>query len=680
MAGKQAKSAFNTDKRIKLGIWGLGRGRHFYGIFKHLNIDVVAGCDYFEPLRENFLAANPGAFATASSAEFLERDFDAVLLATFCPAHADDAIACLNAGKHVLSEVTSFHTMAEGVRLVEAVEKSGLIYNLAENYPFTALNMWLKRRWDEGLFGELQYAEFEYLHDCVSLCYSYFGGKPLPPGNQTHNWRSWINEHFYCTHSLCPIMYITGLRPTRVAALPSQKVNLVGTPLDGGLGVVCPELISMSNGSVVRNLMGGTTNDSHTARLWGTRGAAQLTPHGGAELRLGGRGQSPIMKVTPRWDGLGKFAAETGHDGGDFWPLYHFARQILFGDPAPFDIYSGADCTIAGILAYRSAMENGKAYDIPNFRNKAERDPYRDDNSAQKRYNTKTGLFGDRSGDPLTLTFTRTVTALLDNTAAYQAFQDWNRVRGDMHNPMELIKVADAAIHALPALQAARRDAREMITRFPGTDAARILNGILGMIDPDADRNDAGKTLKARRREIVNMAPMLAKSGNTDAIVLTSVKALGAWRASPLIQGKGRLEDVHCARLSRKIAWQDMGMTPYHFPDGASGWKVIVHDLFKEQDGIVYIGNRFEIKRAGPWSLCIGHDGGIKLFVDGKALLCEPRRRNPLSPDRTIATANLSRGAHEIVIALDTDHGFGWGIILRFAPGADIVRALKSGQ
>ncbi len=680
MAGKVDKPVFDTNKRIKLGIWGLGRGRHFYGLFKHLNIDVVAGCDYFEPLRANFLEANPGAFATADSAEFLARDFDAVLLATFCPAHADDAITCLKAGKHVLSEVTAFHTMSEGVRLVEAVEKSGLIYNLAENYPFTALNMWLKRRWDEGIFGELQYAEFEYLHDCVSLCYSYFGGKPLPPGNQTHSWRSWINEHYYCTHSLGPIMYITGLRPTRVAALPSQKVNLVGTPQDGGLGVVTPELINMSNGSVVRNLMGGTTNDSHTARLWGTRGAAQLTPHGGAELRLGGRGQSPILKVIPRLDRLGELAADTGHDGGDFWPLYYFARQILFGDPAPFDIYTGADCTMAGILAYRSAMENGKAFDIPNFRNKAERDPYRDDHFAQKRYNTKTGLFGDRSGDPLSLTFTKTVTELIDHTAAYQAFQDWHRVRDDIVNPMELIKVADAAIKSLPPLQAARKNARAIIERFPGSDAARVLNGILGMIDPAVDRADQEKTLQARRREIMNLAPRLAKAGNPDAIVSLKVKALGSWRTSPLMPWKGKLADVPCVRLSRKLAWKDMGMLQHYFPNGASGWQVLVHDLFKEQDGIVYIGNRFEIKQAGPWSLCIGHDGGMKLFVDGKALACEAKRRNPLSPDRTVVTADLSRGEHEIMIALDTDHGFGWGITLRLVPGPEVISAVKSGR
>jgi hypothetical protein len=143
---------FDTDKRIRLGIWGLGRGMSFFRTCKFLNIDVVAGCDFNEHMRTNFLTQCPGAFVTADEDEFLKQDFDAVLLATYCLAHGPHAVRCLQAGKHVMSEVTSFFTMAEGVKLVEEVERRGRVYNLAENYPFSAANMWLANRWREGLF------------------------------------------------------------------------------------------------------------------------------------------------------------------------------------------------------------------------------------------------------------------------------------------------------------------------------------------------------------------------------------------------------------------------------------------------------------------------------------------------------------------------------------------------
>ena len=126
-----AVRVFDTDKRVRLGIWGLGRGMSFFNTCRFLNIDVVAGCDFNAHMRENFRNACPGAFVTDDADAFLSQDFDAVLLATFCPAHGPHAVKCLQAGKHVLSEVTSFFTPAEGVRLVEEVEKRGLVYNLA---------------------------------------------------------------------------------------------------------------------------------------------------------------------------------------------------------------------------------------------------------------------------------------------------------------------------------------------------------------------------------------------------------------------------------------------------------------------------------------------------------------------------------------------------------------------
>jgi hypothetical protein len=242
----------------------------------------VAGCDYSPHLRERFLAANPGAFVTDDARAFLARDFDAVLLATYCPAHADDAIASLEAGKHVLSEVTAFHTMAEGVRLVEAVERSGRVYSLAENYPLSAATMWLKRRWDEGLFGDLMYAESEYLHEVLALCYTYLDGTPIIPGWQAHSWRSWMHYHYY-----------------------------------------------------------------------------------------------------------------------------NFARQIREGVPAPFDVYAAADCTIPGILAYRSQAEGGTPQPVPDFRRPAEREPYRTDEFRQPRYDFQNGLFPADADRELTGIFFR---------------------------------------------------------------------------------------------------------------------------------------------------------------------------------------------------------------------------------------------------------------------------------
>ncbi len=484
MSKRRQSSLFKTDKRIRLGLWGLGRGMSFYKMCAALNLDVVAGCDYNEHMRVRFAEANPGAFVTDDAEAFLNADFDAVLLATFCPAHAGDAIACLEAGKHVLSEVTSFHTMAEGVRLVEAVEKAGLVYNLAENYPFSAPHMYLAQKWREGLFGDLMYAEGEYVHDVRSLAFTYIDGVPIVPGYTLHNWRSWLHFHYYCTHSLGPIMTITGTRPTRVVSLPG-KHTLPGNPMPKvqGLAGIAPSLITMDNGAVVRNLMGATTNDVHTFRYWGTRGAAEATDR--LFLRLGGTGESPKLEVKADWGELTALAEKAGHGGGDFWVLYYFARQLLEGTPAPFDIYSAADVTIPGILAYRSSVNGGQPYDVPDFRKKKERDCYRNDHDAQHRFNPNTVCFPKGADKAQVGRFNSLMTDLLRYTAQYRAYTDWMRVADDVIDPKRLGDLADTVIQNHAAMRVALREAQTLAKTYPKGEGARLLHEMLETADAD---------------------------------------------------------------------------------------------------------------------------------------------------------------------------------------------------
>ena len=374
-------------KRLKLGIWGLGRGGAFLESAKALDIDIVAGCDFNEARHEYFRSMCPDAALTKDEDEFLAMDFDAVLIATYCPAHAKHAIKALKAGKHVLCEVTAFLTPAQGVELVETVEATGLVYNLAENYPFTKENMYLAKLYREGVFGELTYAEYDYVHGGSNPCAFYPDGEPMQPGNQLHHWRGWLNYHYYCTHSLGPMMVISGLRPTRVVSLPEDVscpgcVHGKGRKTDGivpNLSAFSPSLIQMSNGCVVRNLMGGTSCNSFQRRLFGTRASANLND--GLILTLGADGnRCTPLKMDPQWEVMGAEAEKAGHGGGDFWELYYFARQILTGEKAPWDVYAASDVTITGIQALRSALAEGEPMEVPDFRDKSVRERYRNDN------------------------------------------------------------------------------------------------------------------------------------------------------------------------------------------------------------------------------------------------------------------------------------------------------------
>jgi hypothetical protein len=493
------RNAGSANRRIRLGIWGLGRGSHFNSLCASVGIDVVVGCDLVPHLRQRFAESTPGAFVTADIDDMLARDIDAVLVATYCPAHAADAIRCLRAGKHVLSEVTAFHTMAEGVRLVEEVERSGRIYNLAENYPFSAANMWLAERWRQGLFGKLVYAEYEYVHELCGLQYAYLDGSPVLPGHSVHNWRSWIDYHYYCTHSLGPVMLITGERPTRVVSLPAGNRLEGFIADDNGIGSANPSLITMSGGGLVRNLMGGLSHDSHLQRLWGTRGAAIQNGAYPLELRLGADGAGPRAEVVPRWSELGEAARAGGHGGGDFWVLHYFAQQIRGGPPSPWDIYAACDVTIPGLLAYRSAQEGGRTYDVPDFRERAQRDAWRNDAYGQERLDTEHGALGAGADPAISGRFTAVMTSLIRCARAWRAWHDWRQVAGDMARPRERLAGAETLLRLYPELRRTYREARTMMAAVGECRGRRVLGEMLDGVGGGREALRRGSEERLRR-------------------------------------------------------------------------------------------------------------------------------------------------------------------------------------
>ena len=646
MAGSRTPAIFDTDRRIRMGIWGLGRGMSFFSTCRSLNIDVVAGCDYNAHMRERFGQSCPGARVTADEDEFLSWDFDAVLLATFCPGHARDALRCLGAGKHVLSEVTAFHTLAEGVELVEAVEKSGLVYNLAENYPFSPANMYLARKWREGLFGELMYAEYEYVHECRSLCYTYIDGVPVQPGNCVHNWRSWLNFHYYCTHSLGPVMVITGTRPTRVVALPGQQ-QLAGYLAEKveGMGGIAPSLINMDNGAVVRNLMGATTNDTHSQRLWGTLGSAEIGPQG-LLLRLGASGGGPKLAVQPRPDKLTLLAARTGHGGGDFWVLYYFARQILTGEPGPFDVYGAADVTIPGILAVRSSLDGGRAYDVPNLRLPADRDRCRDDRWAQKRFPVD-AAFPPGADPEITRHFSKTMAELIRYSTDYRAAVDWSSVADEVIDPSRLVEILRRLVSEYPALKETYARARRIIDACPGSHGARVLREMLEDIGGEQAALSGSFLGWIKRR----LSALYRRCGGAAGSALTKPAA------SALVPLQGGIQNVRPPAAGIKFAPVPLGPGQDFVDIRAS------HQGAK--DGVVYVRGSIRMPRGGAGKLLYGADGPVKVWVNGRSVGCAPHAINPIVADQYSAPVKWRKGPNKILFALCVNQGRAWGLTAR---------------
>ena len=483
---------FDTDKRIRLGVWGLGRGSNFIRSAKLCNIDIVAGCDIHPDIRERFQKMVPEAWCTDDEKAFLACDMDAVIIATFLPDHARHTIMALEAGKHVMCEVTSFLTPADAVKLIEAVEKSGKVYNLLENYPFTQEYMYLHDKWKEGFFGDFVYGEVEYVHEARCLTYGYNirpVSIPVTPGYHVHNWRAGLNAHIYCTHSLGPAMYITGLRPVGVSAL-EVGVSIPGM-LHGVQTTVAPSMIKMSNGGVLRNLMGVTTNDYHRCmRMWGTR--AGIEKFRDFKIRIGGSGSNGLfLDIDAKWGELGEAAIKAGHGGGDFWELYYFARQIFTGEPAPWNIYAATDVTLAGIMAIRSANRNGEYIEIPDLRDKAVREKYRNDHGDFQPLDP-TAIFPEGHDPAITGQFsavmTRIYPLLTGGLPMYDNAIDGMKIYNDVKGTEGKLQIRDAvnqAIRILPQLAEDCRIAKQIMEAYPDSVGGKTIARIFAAHDMD---------------------------------------------------------------------------------------------------------------------------------------------------------------------------------------------------
>ncbi len=375
-----------SSDRIRVGVIGVGRGRSFAGgASDTVGMELVALCDQWEEK----LAEAGEEFGVATYTdydEFLQHDMDAVVLANYFHEHAPFAIKALRAGKHVMSETAANTTLAQGVELCRVVEETGLIYMFAENYPYTVFNQEMRRLYHTGEIGQVTYAEGEYNHPM-----SPESRLRIAPGR--NHWRNWIPSTYYCTHALAPLMYLTDTMPKRINGLSipcTSSQNEVASVSDAGSVILC----RMDNGAVFRLFGLVLPGHSNWYRVHGEQGAMEITRGGGyygpGQVRVWHEewnmpqgaefeGIETERVYTPEWPEHGDLAAKAGHGGGDFWTPFHFANAIRSGEQPFLDVYRGVAMSSVGIVAWRSALEEGVPVDMPDFRSEESRSAYEND-------------------------------------------------------------------------------------------------------------------------------------------------------------------------------------------------------------------------------------------------------------------------------------------------------------
>lgn len=363
--------------KAKIGIFGLWRGMEYVRQFhKREDTIVWAVCDRHEDkLQEAAAVCGPDLKQFTNYEDLLNSGIDAVYIGNHFPDHASAAIQAMEKGIHVLSECTAAPTLAECVALCETVERTGCKYMLAENYPYMPQHLELMRQCRSGVLGRVLYAEAEYNHTGPREELERLTPSP-------RHWRAYLPRTYYLTHSLGPLMLITGLMPVQVSAFAVHSHVLEQyDDFRHNYDALAMMNCVTDDGSLFR--FSGVTAMCSTSetgvRICGESGCVETGRALGKDVNLFFHewtkpdGIHQKSTYTPIKEGSG------GHDGADFFVAKNFADYLIRNEEPFFNIYRACTMAATGILGWRSCLENGRVYSIPDFKDPVQRDTIRHD-------------------------------------------------------------------------------------------------------------------------------------------------------------------------------------------------------------------------------------------------------------------------------------------------------------
>ncbi len=381
-------------KSIRLGLVGCGRrGINVSKLFKlHPLCRITAFMDRFVNLAEN--AAKelelPEAKTYGDFSKMLrEAPVDAIFFACDPMVQADLAPEAMLAGKHVCTEVPAAFSIDQCWKLVKAVEKSGVKYQMLEQGRFAGfIDVW-KQMNDRGELGHVCLAQGEYVHYLPFFRNWYdvktgeqFHELTPPKGRKVaESWHS-IDKRdpiFYLPHTLSPILKILSDRVVRVSCMGTGPGSHVfkQTPspwrdIEYALMHTAKDTVILAGaGFSLPNVHRGPA-DSHWWELRGTKGAVTSPRHKSDWFRCWKEGTTIYQEQDLSFVPLDadEMQARSGHGGQDFKPVDTFLRAIAEDTATGMDVYLAVETAAPAILSAESARKNGIMLDVPNFRPK----------------------------------------------------------------------------------------------------------------------------------------------------------------------------------------------------------------------------------------------------------------------------------------------------------------------
>ena len=230
---------------VSIALAGAGAfgNKHLDGLASIDEAEVVAVVDPVEAAARKVAEAHDIPHAATDLDDVLARDdVDAVILATPPPVPAAQALACLEAGKHVQVEIPLCDRLDGGRVVAEAQRTTGLVAMVGHTRRFNPSHQWVRRRIDSG----------DYTIQHMDVQTFFFRRTNTNALGEPRTWTDHLLWH-HAAHTIDLFQYQTGSPVVAAQALQGPVHPELGIAMDMSIqlrteaGQLCTLALSFNN-------------------------------------------------------------------------------------------------------------------------------------------------------------------------------------------------------------------------------------------------------------------------------------------------------------------------------------------------------------------------------------------------------------------------------------------------
>lgn len=233
------------SKPIKVALAGAGAFgiKHLDGIRNIDGVEVVSLVSRdLEKTREVAKKYGIAHVSTELADSLALPEVDAVILCTPTQMHASQAIACMQAGKHVQVEIPMADSLADAQAVVDMQKKTGLVAMCGHTRRFNPSHQWIHHKVQDGSFNIQQMDVQTY----------FFRRSNMNALGEPRSWTDHLLWH-HAAHTVDLFAYQAGSPIVRANAVQGPIHPTLGIAMDMGIqlqaanGAICTLSLSFNN-------------------------------------------------------------------------------------------------------------------------------------------------------------------------------------------------------------------------------------------------------------------------------------------------------------------------------------------------------------------------------------------------------------------------------------------------